>query len=337
MKSLYVGDVHATVGELEDCQRLTNYIKTVAASNKVDNIVFLGDQYHNHDIVRLGVVQFWSNAVHELSKVADRLIFLVGNHDKPNDANATMDAMQIHTDQQNVLVVSFPIAISGIVYAPYAHDRSEFVDTVNALAKSGMSKTLVCHQTFDGSKYENGFYCEDGVDHNSLQVDHIISGHIHSPQSFGKVQYLGAPRWRSISDANIERTIMVVEHAEDGSIISQQHFSTSGVCRPIYEYEDTQNGATVTVDQVKSDIDRGAKVFVSLAGTPEYVHAQKGLYKAAGAIVRCRFIGTTTAKVKESDGIDVAFTKYAGSVATKHGSDPAAVVKNIQSRMGRTQ
>jgi DNA repair exonuclease SbcCD nuclease subunit len=333
-KYLYVGDMHATPAELDDCNKLIDYIGEVADSERVDRIVFLGDQYHTHDVVRLSVVNFWANSISRLSK--RRLVFLVGNHDKPNDANATIDAMDIHSHADHVEIVSWARMIDGTIFAPYYHDRATFVETINQIVSGSIikPKTLVCHQTFDGSKYENGFYCEDGVDAALINVDRIISGHIHSPQSFGRVWYPGAPRWRSISDANTERGIVVVTHAENGEILNSTLYPTDQVCRPIYEWADEEGSNDPgLMQEVEKTVAAGAKVFVSLSGTPEYVNTRKSAYKAAGAIVRCRFVGTTSAKVRESDGVDVAFTKYAGSIKTKYGSDPAAIIKNIQARM----
>ena len=52
MRVLYIGDVHATVESLEDCERLDKRIAEVEAKEHPDAVVYLGDQYDNFALVR---------------------------------------------------------------------------------------------------------------------------------------------------------------------------------------------------------------------------------------------------------------------------------------------
>jgi hypothetical protein len=108
--------------------------------------------------------------------------------------------MMVHT---NIMVVDEPrVVLPGILFVPYVHDPAEFVQICQQYPEA---KTVVCHQTFAGSYFENGFLTPDGVEPNLLPQEQVISGHVHSPQRIGKVWYPGAPRWRTVSDANTER------------------------------------------------------------------------------------------------------------------------------------
>jgi len=49
----------------------------------------------------------------------------------------------------------------------------------------------LCHQTFDGAKFSEGFYTTDGIDSSLIKTDLIISGHIHIEQRWANVYYPG--------------------------------------------------------------------------------------------------------------------------------------------------
>jgi metallophosphoesterase superfamily enzyme len=82
-KWLLIGDVHAKVEDLEDVGRLMSYIEEICLGNKVDRIVFLGDQHHHHGVMHVKVVKFWTDAIQRLSKLAE-VVLMVGNHDLAN-------------------------------------------------------------------------------------------------------------------------------------------------------------------------------------------------------------------------------------------------------------
>jgi len=60
------------------------------------------------------------------------------------------------------------------------HALSFHKDEDQFLSKLKSGKILFCHQTFDGAKFENGFYAPDGFDFSGIKYEKIISGHIHT-------------------------------------------------------------------------------------------------------------------------------------------------------------
>jgi hypothetical protein len=49
--------------------------------------------------------------------------------------------------------------------------------------RSRMRHEVVCHATFNGARYENGFYAKEALDPDAVPQKRIISGHIHTPAS----------------------------------------------------------------------------------------------------------------------------------------------------------
>jgi DNA repair exonuclease SbcCD nuclease subunit len=320
-KVLYVGDPHARPDCLDEMQRLVDYCYDIVAEEKCQYILFTGDQYHTHSIINLAVMAFWQRAFSQLSSRA-AVIALVGNHDKSGVTGDDNNAMMLH---QYVKVIAEPeLSPWGALLVPYIHDAKEFVRVCQAFHHL---ESLVCHQTFDGSKYENGFYASDGVDPNLIPQKHVISGHIHTPQEFGKVWYPGSPRWQTVADANTERAVWVVEHADDGTILNRKPYPTKDVCKAIYRFEDRGELVDANLASTK------ATVYVDVFGTELYVKERQREYEDRGWRVRTFPETNRTMKVKESDGLAVAFTKFVEAYAAKNQTPPTRLLELAKTRI----
>jgi hypothetical protein len=342
MKSLYVGDPHVTATELEDARGLLAAIKACAAREQPENVVFLGDQYHNHSILHVEVVDFWIKGFRELSDLGYDIVALVGNHDLPGNGSLDKHAMQIHKDivgndaYIHVEVVDEPLDMGGILYLPYYASGEDFLAACRAHPQA---KTVVCHQGFTGATYDNGFkvkgtdfYTEGGIDPNLVPQEAIISGHIHAPQEFDKVWYVGAPRWRTLSDANTDRHLWVVEHAQDGSILSKKSFSMEGYCRPIFavvETPETEQQDPKTFFAANDSAD----LRVDLRGPSAWVETRKIFWAEVGAKVRTFKTDTALVKVKESEGISTAFSGFFEKFQPRFGTSKDILRKLVEERL----
>lgn len=320
MKLLVVGDYHAEPSDLADCQRLADYIVELAKKHDA-TVLFTGDQYHTHAIIHAEVQKFWFDFYRRLGKS----ISLVGNHDKPGSASSKATAMLAHVDHTEV--ISEPVAFKGVLFMPYMHEAADFVAVANQYPNI---KTIICHQTFDGSRYENGFYAEGGVDLNLIPQKNVISGHIHTPQKVGKVWYVGAPRWRILTDANVDRAIWYVEIV-DGEIVETIPYDTGKVCRQIRTLVDTE------ADPVQITLDPQHEWRVDIHGTAAWIEQRVPLFKGMGAKVRTFKAELEAPKVRESEGVDVAFSKWASGYKAQHGTDNTTLISMLKERVPHVQ
>lgn len=320
MRMILVGDVHATADSLEECKKLIDFVSDKAKEEKADYIWFSGDQFHSHAIVHLEVMKFWRDAFVRLRSEGFHVIGLVGNHDRPGSNEAVSHAMMPY--EHLITVVDEPTLIEGkTLHLPYMASNDEFVAACNEYSHIPI---VFCHQDFDGAQYENGFYSQNGVDSNLIPQRQVISGHIHMISEFDKVWYVGSPRWRTLSDANQDRAIWFVE-IEDGQIAQRKAFSTTSVCTPIYSLVDTPD-APAEIPEGK------AKVSVDIRGPVDYV--TKRAAELAGKGVRVRPLpDNNVIRVKESDGIPTAFTKYAASFIPKNGTSKEALMGMAKERI----
>lgn len=279
MRILRIGDPHVKVSNIDESERLVEFVADLAMKQNVQRIEILGDLFHTHAILRLEVLEFWTWALELLSDVCE-VVVLVGNHDQTGDYNSHSSALDIFQKlrRKNLHIIDAPRAMGCFGYMPYTHDSARFIELANALNQSG-AKTLVCHQTFSGSKYENGFYAPDGIDPESVSFELIISGHIHAFQKFGKIIYPGTPRWDSISDANQPKGVWVYSHDDiSGAILSEEFFTSEHVCRPILSFTYREGDTTIPI------WNEGARVALELVGSSGWVSLEKQRFKGKCSI-----------------------------------------------------
>lgn len=323
MRFLFVGDIHAVPEELDDCQNLRKLVEFASFAEQVDVVVLLGDSYHTHNIIRAEVMAFYRQWFKEWKAQSQtKIVALVGNHDYAGEGNA-VHAMMIHEDQ--IKVVDKPCQLGPVLFMPYYADREKFVTDANSFPGT---KTLVCHQTFFGSRYENGFLAEDGIEVDRIPQDTILVGHIHTPQSFGKVTYIGAPRWRSLSDANVDRAIWVYDFDAQGNVTKKFPFDTGEYCRQIRHVLITPD------DPFDGQMDPKHDWRVDIRGPSLFVAVQKKLWQRPGIKVRSFVTDRPASTVRESEGIGNAFRRYLKDYVPAGGTPIEVLEQMAKERLG---
>jgi predicted phosphodiesterase len=321
-KVLLVGDYHAHQGELDDCRSLMEFVRETANKNSVDTVFFTGDLFHNHSIVHIDVMKFWHDSFLQLKKEDGfKVIALVGNHDKANDA--TNQATSLLPYKDLVLLVDKPMVIDGVLYTPYCHDEDEFLGICNR-NKETSPHIVMCHQTFLGATYENGFYAKDGFDSEKVPQSTIVSGHIHGGHRFGKVWYPGSPRWRTLSDANQDKRLWLLE-IENGNLVSKEPVPTADACTRIWHTTDS-----IAYPCLETYT---GKVTVDVTGDAGYIEKRRKELKAIGYRVRTFLENGNKIHVKESEGVSTAFQKFVDSYRPVYGSDKTKLNELIKERV----
>lgn len=278
MKILRIGDPHIKPVNIDECEALMHFIHDTVLNEKPDRLEILGDLFHTHSILRLEVINFWDSWLDILSEAVETIV-LVGNHDQSGDYSADYHALSVfhRIKRRNLKIIENPQNQGIFAYVSYMHDPEKFIETANTLATQG-AKVLVCHQTFNGAKYESGVYAPDGIDPSRLNFALIVSGHIHSTQAFGNVKYPGTPKWDTASDANEKKGIWLYEHDDTtGDIISETMISTESVVTPIVSL-------TWQEGEAMPEFPANARAAIELVGTSDWISKNKGLLKGKVSI-----------------------------------------------------
>lgn len=327
-----MGDPHAEQSELEDCQALVDLICEHVKLWKPDAVVFLGDQHHNHALVHLEVLGFWKAAFEKIKdagqKFGTKVITLVGNHDMPGNGTSKNHAMLAY----DIVVADKVLYSEEFACISYCATEEEFRGLVAQLPE--YIKTLFVHQTFDGSKYENGFYAKDGFSLEGLEKYKIFSGHIHTPQDIANVTYVGAPRWRTVSDANIERFLWCLE-IEDGVPNVAGKIPTSTVCEPMYYFIDRQS-EPLDIEGLKVK----GQIIIDIHGAPEWIAERTkiwhGTFRHSLPRVRTFPVTENTGRVLESKGIHVALAEFLDSYNPSESINKDEFRGVVNKRLGLT-
>lgn len=293
---VWVGDPHVQPNNLEECGRLVSLIVDTAKAHKASTLIIPGDLFHTHAVVRLEVLNFWIEATKRFAKEFDKVYYVTGNHDMPGDRAlegvvSALDALGLVA--ANVRIIRKGGEIAGnFGFLPYYSDNEEFVRAAHKLHSEG-ADTLVCHQTFQGSKFESGMYAPDGVELGKMpQFKKIISGHIHSQQEFANVFYPGTPKWDSASDANEKKGIWVFKGDE------RIFVSSEGVCVPIIKYEIYEGFEPPAFPP-------NSRIYVTLIGSSAWILSQVKKLKGTCRITSKPTDSVTQAKERKAKVLDV--------------------------------
>lgn len=312
MKLLLIGDMHVKKENIEESNRLIDWIIDVCLSVTALP-VFVGDQYDTMAIKRIEVEEFWHFALKKIkAKLMATPIMLTGNHDINSDGTAS--ALTVHED--NALVVGSEskfmtfernaTQVDAIGLLSYIRDNDKFIEEATRLYNQG-ARVILCHAEFNGAEYENGFYAPHGIDLEKCPPVLFISGHIHKMQKLSskngaQVMYIGTPRHLTRSDAGQKKGVWVYDN---GLSASGFHPTPSSVAEPFTELHVVEGGEFVEIPK-----EHTGRLYVDVKGSKEFVD---GVLKRLPEGVKVRTFVESQAvqsEIKESEGVEVAFQKF---------------------------
>jgi DNA repair exonuclease SbcCD nuclease subunit len=328
MKILVIGDVHCTPGEIQDCYELLRLIKEIVKKYEVEHVIFLGDQHHCHNALDSRVVAFWTDVIHYGLKC--RQTYLIGNHDFANPTVMQPHSMVAHKLVSGVHIVDYPNRIVNDYCAmPYYSNPIDFINDANKLKEQNPEcEMLFCHQTFARADGGLGYFSKEEVEPSAIPFKTIWSGHIHTPMRLGKVFYPGAPRWRTLTDAETEvRNIYVLEEGKEPIAIP-----TNTHCIKIYKYDDSE-AAPLSINLTEDELTR-ADIRITINGTSDYIsHRMTELKAKYNAKCRGVPIRGRLAKASESEGISKAFLRFGSNFTPPNGTDKELLLKEAYGRI----
>jgi DNA repair exonuclease SbcCD nuclease subunit len=288
-KILRIGDPHIKPSNLDEAENLMHFINDVILERKPDRVEILGDLFHTHALVRLEVLEFWVEWIDVLLSHEDVQFYVLrGNHDMASDAENCPSVYSIfkHLRKKNFHYCDNPQVHGLFAYVSYYSDHEKFIEVANNCAKpedGHQAKVLICHQTFDGSRYESGIWAPDGIDASKINYKLIISGHIHTHQDMMKngqrILYPGTPKWDTASDANEDKGIWMYEHDDiTGEIKSEELIRTAHVVTKIVKLTWIEG---LPLEAIPS----GCKVTLELIGTSKWIEESKAYLKGTVELI----------------------------------------------------
>jgi len=298
LKFNFLGDPHAKVSNLEEMDKLVDFVCSLENASEVDFLLIAGDLFNDHSVVRLEVAAFWVKALQKLLQRYRKILVLVGNHDLAGSKQMEKQLSAIHlitSNDSSVILVDKPMIYKDLALIPYTSSAEEFYAEANKLFDLGAKEAVICHQTFNGAKYDNGFYAPNGFETEKVPQTHVISGHIHTEQKFDKVFYPGTAKWETRSDANQDKGVW--EIALNGKAMESRKFKTDKVLVPIKELIIEEGKPT-------PEFPENAKVYVELIGSSAWIKKEKEKYKSIASI-KSTYKDNKEATTRKASGLSI--------------------------------
>lgn len=202
------------------------------------SIVVAGDMFHS---VR---PQAWA---YQVAEMMDARNVIPGNHDWPVGEGVTSPLANVEADITDtptvVRYVGLDVALlpwfgRAFVAATYPDlavgEQNRYmmgaveriVADLASQKREGVPLVLVTHFTIGGATYNSDVQPQIGESNDFMipaavfddpRIDHVFSGHIHKPQDFGKVTYIGSPVRSDFGEAGQATRVLHIENV-DGAL-----------------------------------------------------------------------------------------------------------------------
>lgn len=256
MKILIFSDLHIhphkkSSERLKDCLDALEWVFETARRANVQNIVFLGDLFHDRQKIDVLAYQRAFEIVERhMSSSSLRLTLLLGNHDLWHYERLDVSSVNPLRTIRGVRVVDSPsvVEISDgtedfyMGFLPYTHSPVEDLKKVEKSWKSDVKgehrRVLGGHIAVDGALWNvrHNTLSDVTVEHEGDMVkvgpdifknwDRVFLGHYHAAQKMSdSVEYVGSPLQLSFGEADQKKHILVYDTLNDSSTYVENDFS----------------------------------------------------------------------------------------------------------------
>lgn len=200
--------IHAhkkSISRIEDCLTVLEWIFDVAKKEKIKDLIFLGDLFHDRQKIDVLVYQkTFEVFLKQQTTNPLNIYLLIGNHDMYHRDSWDVNSVSPLNAISGIKVIDKPetIIIQGheIDFMPHTENPIE-----NLLQFKGKRKYLCGHLAVDGAILNSsGMQADVIVEHDGEMVkvdkscftkwDHTFLGHYHAQQKVSdNVEYIGSP------------------------------------------------------------------------------------------------------------------------------------------------
>jgi len=228
-KVLLFSDLHAhphkkNYERVEHCLKVVDWVFETAKKNKVENILFGGDLFHDRKLIDVPTYQATFERFHKYMSSGDfELYLLLGNHDLWLNEKSTISSVYPFGAMPRTRVISKPerLQISGSNwdFIPFTHNPVEIVAELAKLP--GEPQYALGHIAVNNAQLHGKTYSDHiAVEHDGdmVKVDaaifskykHTFLGHYHISQILEhSVEYIGSPLELNFGEANEEKHIIL--------------------------------------------------------------------------------------------------------------------------------
>ncbi len=253
MKFLHLSDLHLgkrlnEYSLIEDQEYILKSILKIVREEKPDGVIIAGDVY-DKSVPSGEAVRLFDDFLVALSLEKVKTFIISGNHDSPERLSfgarlmdksgiyismvydGKVEKISLSDEFGKINIFMLPFVKPSHVRRFYGDQIESFTDAIRAVIDDldldqAERNILITHQFVTGaSRTDSEEISVGGTDNVDASVfekfDYVALGHIHRAQKCvsDKIRYSGTPLKYSLSEANDEKTITVVELNDKGSLI----------------------------------------------------------------------------------------------------------------------
>lgn len=257
-KILLFSDIHIhphkkNYQRVEHCLEVVDWIFDTARKNKISDILFGGDLFHDRKLIDVPTYQATFERFHRhLSCGEFSLYLLLGNHDIWLNEKTTVSSVYPFNALPSTKVISEPcrlkIGESNWDFIPFTHNPVETLNTLSSLP--GKPEYALGHIAISNAKLHGKTYSEDiSIEHDGdmVKVDaaifakyqRIFLGHYHIAQKLDyNVEYIGSPLELNFGEAGDEKHIVLFNCKSNTCDYVENNFSPKHRHEQISSMED---------------------------------------------------------------------------------------------------
>jgi len=228
LKLLIVGDIHSKKANLEVVDQVLTKCRKLAI--KCDKTIFLGDMNDGKANLRSETVRQFKR---HFKNWPNPIIILIGNHDLENPMNPEGEhSLEFLREFENIQIMDKPIWYTHehtgrtddpkFLFIPY-YPEERFLEAYSESREERFTsdlyqepQLLFLHQDMDFAKYSNGVQCHSNIRANMFSKhQRVFVGHIHLPQEFKNIVYVGTPYTESFKESDENKSVVIYDTETD--------------------------------------------------------------------------------------------------------------------------
>lgn len=258
-KVLFCADIHLaahkkSIDRLKHCIEALEWIFKTARIKKIENIIFLGDLFHDRQKIDVMTYQWTFEVFRRYVDEGSNLHawLLLGNHDLFHHQKTDISSVKPLDAIKNIHIIDKPctLEIDGkrFSFLPYTNDP---IDDLYKLENENKDdyRILCGHLAVNNATLNNMWQTksEVGIEHNGDMVlidpntfgawDQVFLGHYHAAQVLEKVEYIGSPLQLSFGEANTDKHILIYDLDTHEKEYVENNFSPKHYVIPIEDVD----------------------------------------------------------------------------------------------------
>lgn len=202
MKYIICGDLHlgshgAKPTWHNSARSLIIDICEYAKKEGIDNFIGLGDFFDNRNSINLKTLEFAMDIADMLNETFDLSAIIIGNHDTYFKTSLDPTSLTIFRNYKNIIIVDKPMTIfKNFCLLPWLFSKEDL--------EQYEGEYLIGHFEMNGVKLNTSGTLSENFRYNFSdfkKFTRVLSGHFHTPGTYGNVTYVGSPYHLTFNDS----------------------------------------------------------------------------------------------------------------------------------------